>query len=125
MESDKAVSQFLSKAKSEQKTLLKILQKLEDGYFLKIFERTPPPESPKAPHYMYEWVPVYQLYAQYIDNDALELVIRKIESLQHCVVRLYCADYSRAEEIIYSPELTEEIFRLLRESQTFYGWVRQ
>lgn len=125
MESDKAVSQFLRKAKLDQKTLLKILQKLEGEYFLKIFERTPPPESPKAPHYKYEWVSVCEFYTRYIDNDALELVIRKTEGLQHCVVRLYCADYSRAEETIYSPELTEEILQLLKESQTFYGWVRQ
>jgi len=124
MESDRAVARFLRKAKSDQNALLEILQNLNEEYFLKIFERVPPPESPKAPHFMWDWIPVYVLYAPYIDKHALALVIRKLENLQHSVVRLYCANYNRDSEIIYSPQLIGEIFELLKESQTFYSWIR-
>jgi hypothetical protein len=124
MESDKAISQLLRKAKSDQKALLEILQKL-DGYSLEIFERTPPPESPKMPHYMWDWIPAYEVYSRYVDNEALALAIKKIQSLQHCVVRLWCANYDREQEIIYSDKIIENIAQLLKESQPFYGWVRQ
>ncbi|MEM3616800.1 MAG: hypothetical protein QXZ02_06500 [Candidatus Bathyarchaeia archaeon] len=125
MESDKAVSQFVKKAKSDQNALLKILQKLNEGCFLKIFERVPPPESPKAPHFRWEWIPVYEFYAPYIDKETLMVAIKRIESLQHGVVRLYCAEYTRDQEIIYSEDLIDEIFQLIKESQSFYSWVRQ
>jgi len=125
METDNAVGQFLRKAKSDRNALLEILKKLDEDYFLEIYERAPPPESPRLPHYKWEWYPLCRVYASYIDDDGLTFMIQQIEKLQHSAVRLYCVDYSRDNEIIYSPELVEDIFQRLKESQNFYGWVRQ
>jgi hypothetical protein len=125
MESDKAVSQFLKKAESDKNTLLKILKNLNENYFLKIFERVPPPESPKTPHFNWNWNPVLELSAPYIDDELLINTLSKLKSLQHGVVRLYSLYYDRNDPIIYSPRLVKEILNLLKESHDFYSWVRQ